>query len=176
MNRPRPYDLTTHDGKRVDWRTRAALEKAEKMLGYKLSIIQGSYNAGGVSQSAGTHDGGGAVDLRAWDWESKVRVLRLCGFPAWFRPENSSWDDHIHAVQAGNEKLAPSAARQVSAFHSGRNGLADNGPDPHAGMVFKKFVWPYGGIVGLARWQMRQLSGAPKQKFARQLKKVARGK
>lgn len=176
MTRPRPYDLTTHGGKRVDWRTKAALLKAEKMLGYELTIIQGSYNAGGVSASAGTHDGGGAVDLAPWDWEAKVRVLRQCGFAAWFRPKNSSWNDHIHAVQAGNEKLPASAARQVTAMHNGRNGLADNGPDPHRGLPFKKFVWPYGGIVGLARWHRDQLSGPARAAFTKNLRRVSRGK
>lgn len=124
------YDIVTHDGKRVDALTKAAIVEAEKRLGYELSITQGSYNAGAVSASAGTHDGGGVIDLRAWDWPNKVRVLRDVGFAAWYRdPSEGPWPAHIHAVLIGNERLAPSAARQVEAYYAGRNGLANYGPD-----------------------------------------------
>ena len=85
---PGPFELTTFgDGtpKRVDWKTRAALEEAQALLGYPLTVVQGSYHQG-VSASAGTHDGGGVVDLLAWDWQRKVKALRKVGFAAWYRP------------------------------------------------------------------------------------------
>lgn len=127
---PNPYDLTTHDGNRVDWLTHRALLAAEKILGYELTITQGSYNAGGVSASAGTHDGGGVVDLAAWDHDNKVRALRRVGFAAWYRsPSEGPWPAHIHAVLIGNDRLAPSARRQADAYLAGRNGLANNGRD-----------------------------------------------
>lgn len=127
---PRPYDLTTHDGRRVDWLTHAALSTAEQRLGYDLTITQGSYNAGAVSASAGTHDGGGVVDLAPYDHVRKVRELRRVGFAAWYRPAIPGlWPAHIHAVLIGNRKLAPSARAQVSAYLAGRDGLAGNGPD-----------------------------------------------
>ena len=127
---PRPYDLTTHDGNRVDWLTHAALLAVEQRLGYPLTITQGSYNAGGVSASAGTHDGGGVVDLAAWDHVRKVRELRRIGFAAWYRPAIPGlWPEHIHAVLIGNRKLAPVARAQVAAYLAGRDGLAGNGPD-----------------------------------------------
>lgn len=141
-----PYELTTYDGKRVDWLTRAALEATAKRLGYDLTITQGSYNAGGVSASAGTHDGGGVVDLAAWDHANKVRELRRTGFAAWFRPAIPGlWPDHIHAVLIGNRKLAPSARSQVSAYLKGRNGLANNGPDngPRQ-FIDNRFRWKRG--------------------------------
>lgn len=140
---PQPYDRTTHDGKTVDWLTKAALMAAEAELGYELSITQGSYNAGGVAQSAGTHDLGGVVDLRAWDWENKVRVLRKVGFAAWHRtPSQGPWPEHCHAVLIGNEKLAPSASRQVTAYLDGRNGLANNGTDDGPrDFVNNRFRW-----------------------------------
>ena len=72
----KPYDLTTYDGNRVDALTKAALEATAKRLGYDLTITQGSYNAGGVAASAGTHDGGGVVDRAAWDHARKVLELR----------------------------------------------------------------------------------------------------
>lgn len=168
--RPRPYDRTTHDGKVVDWRTKAALLRAERRLGYPLSITQGSYNAGGVDASAGTHDGGGVVDLRAWDWESKVRALRAEGFVASFRSEDEGpWPDHIHAVQVGNARLALSARGQVVDYKAGRNGLANRGPDRHAGIPVRFRPWPYGGPIGLIRWHLDNRTGADRRTFRRRL-------
>ena len=93
-------------------------------------VVQGSYNHGGVSASAGTHDGGGVVDLLAWDWQRKVRALRTVGFAAWYRPPvRGLWGAHIHAVLIDHGKLAPSAARQVIAYRNGRDGLRSNLPD-----------------------------------------------
>jgi len=126
-----PYALTTRNGKVVDEITHQALIECEKLLGYDLTIVQGSYNAGKVEASAGTHDGGGVVDLLPWDWERKVRVLRAVGFAAWHRPAvKGVWGEHIHAVLIGNKKLAPSAARQVVAYRDHRDGLKSNLPDP----------------------------------------------
>lgn len=120
------YAKVLHDGKTVDYLTHLALVEAEKRLGYKLTIVQGSYHAG-VSASAGTHDGGGVIDLAPWDWQNKVRVLRDIGFAAWHRtPIPGVWGEHIHAVLIGNKKLAPSAARQVTSYYNHRDGLARN--------------------------------------------------
>lgn len=124
-----PYDLTTYDGRRVDWLTRRALQATAKRLGYSLTLHQGSYNRG-VSASAGTHDGGGVVDLAPWDHARKVRELRRTGFAAWYRPAIPGlWGAHIHAVLIGNAKMSAAANRQVSAYLAGRDGLAGNGPD-----------------------------------------------
>lgn len=139
-----PYAITAHDGKRVDEITHQALLAAEKELGYELTIVQGSYNGGKVSASAGTHDGGGVVDLAPWDAERKVRVLRSIGFAAWHRPKiEGLWGSHIHAVLIGNRRLSDSANRQVQAYLAGRNGLANNGPDdgPRE-FTDRRFVWP----------------------------------
>lgn len=153
--RPRPYDRTTHDGKTVDWLTKAALLKAERIIrSYDLSIVQGSYHRG-VGASAGTHDGGGVVDLREWDWPVKVRALRRAGFAAWHRPAIPGlWGGHIHAVLVGNRLLSNSAEDQVTDFRRGRNGLANNGPDPHKDLPFRRFRWPYYGPIGVVRWHL----------------------
>lgn len=127
---PHPYDRTTYDGRTVDWLTRAALEDTAKRLGYDLTLHQGSYNAGKVSASAGTHDGGGVVDLAPWDHTRKVRELRRTGFAAWYRPTIPGvWGAHIHAVLIGNAKLSAGAAAQVQDYLAGRNGLANKGAD-----------------------------------------------
>src|SRR5690348_13523061 len=112
-----PYAIVLRDGKKVDALTDGALKRAEKILGRKIPVTQGSYNAGGVSASAGTHDGGGVVDVPAWQADETVIALRAVGFAAWHRPAVAGlWPAHIHAVLIGNAKLAPVAARQVQAY------------------------------------------------------------
>lgn len=129
-----PFELTEYGDvrpKTVDWKTRAALVEAERLLGYRLTIVQGSYNAGGVSASAGTHDQGGVIDLLAFDWRRKVKALRKVGFAAWFRPRlPGHWEEHIHAVLVDHGKLADVAKRQVIAYRDGRDGLKSNDKDP----------------------------------------------
>lgn len=128
--KPKPYALTTHDGHTVDVLTDSALVEAEKRLGYPLTVLQGSYNKGGVGASAGTHDGGGAVDLAPWDWQNKVKVLRDIGFAAWHRPAIPGlWGEHIHCILIGNKKLSPAAAEQVTQYERGLDGLADHAVD-----------------------------------------------
>lgn len=124
------YDIVLHDGHRVDRITDAALKEVERRLGYELTILQGSYNAGGVGASSGTHDGGGAVDLAPWDWQNKVHAMRAVGFAAWHRPAiHGLWVEHIHCILIGNAKLSPSAAQQVEQYRNHRDGLAGQGPD-----------------------------------------------
>ena len=120
----------------VDSRTLAKLREAERRLGLSLTIVQGSYRgAFGAAASAGTHNRGGVIDLRTWDLPASttpqqvVRVLRECGLIAWYRTKAQGFDPHIHAIDYGNPDLDPSAARQVTAWEQGRNGLASNGLD-----------------------------------------------
>ena len=151
---PKPYDLTTYAGKRVDWLTRVALEAVAQRLGYDLTIVQGSYNAGGVAASAGTHDGGGAVDLAPYDHARKVLELRRAGFAAWYRPAIPGlWGAHVHAVLIGNKRLSAGARAQVAEYLAGYDGLAgdgrDTGPRDFTG---NRFRWRTGaGRVTKAR-------------------------
>ena len=113
----------------VDAITAAAIEKAEEIGGHEFVVTQGSYQ-NTVSASAGTHDGGGAVDLRWCGHVGCILALRKAGFAAWHRnPSQGPWPDHTHAVLVDHPKLAPSAARQVDSYRAGRNGLANNGAD-----------------------------------------------
>lgn len=124
-----PYSRTTHDGDVVNWRTHAMLLEAEERLGYNLTVVQGSYHEG-VGASAGTHDGGGAVDLTAADWAKKVRVLRRVGFAAWHRTAiPGTWGEHVHAIAIGDKEMSDAAARQVQQYHNHTDGLAGAGPD-----------------------------------------------
>lgn len=128
-----PYAIVLRDGKKVDALTDAALKRAEKALGYSLTVTQGSYNTT-VAASAGTHDGGGCVDLMPWDRDRKVTALRSVGFAAWYRPAIAGlWPAHIHAVLIGHRDLAPVAFRQVQAYLQRRDGLKSNAPDADPG-------------------------------------------
>lgn len=173
----KPYALTTHGGKVVDEITHQALLATEKRLGYRpgsLTVVQGSYNAGGVSASAGTHDGGGAVDLTAQNWEDKVRALRAVGFAAWYRPAIPGlWGAHIHAILIGNEKLSSGAKNQVASYYRGRDGLAGDGPDtfdwrPNPVPVFKMPQPPTRGPkVDKALDLLRAAKNGPKVRAAK---------
>jgi hypothetical protein len=127
------YQVITWRGYQFDRYTVAALEEAERLLGSPLTILQGSYNGGTgrVAASAGTHDGGGAVDVAVGPMPSRiVRVLRSVGFAAWHRlPSQGPWGEHIHAILIGNTAASLGAKQQVVAYRNGRDGLVDNAID-----------------------------------------------
>jgi hypothetical protein len=110
----------------VDSMTAAALARA----GISQSLItQGSYSNG--SLSAGTHTGGGVIDLAAdpSNQAGMVAALRAAGFAAWFRTPSEGFAYHIHAVLMNDPDLSPQAAAQVQSYLAGGNGLANGGPD-----------------------------------------------
>lgn len=127
-------------------RTARMLAEAERIYGARIVLTQGSYS-GRVSASAGTHDGGGVVDLSVRGLSRRqinrlVRSLRIVGFAAWFRSGIPHlWGPHIHAVAIGTRDLAPVAARQVAAYRRGRNGLANNALDRHRNMGIEPRTW-----------------------------------
>lgn len=126
--------ITYTGGETLNLRTVEMLIAAERRCGFELVITQGSYNLG-VTQSAGTHDGGGALDVRARDLMPSQRKtveteLRRVGFAAWIRtPDQGNWPYHVHAIAAGDREMSPEAAWQVSEYRAGRNGLASQGAD-----------------------------------------------
>jgi peptidoglycan hydrolase-like protein with peptidoglycan-binding domain len=142
-----------YDGHTVNARTAAMLNAASHRLGAgcHLGITQGSYNAGGVGASAGTHDGGGAADLDMGRLCGKkarrvVRALRIVGFAAWHRfPIPGVWGEHIHAIAISDPDLAPAAQDQVWDFYTHHDGLAGNGADT-------------GPRVGFNTWERYQRS------------------
>lgn len=137
------YDRRWWRGVLLDEVTIAALEWAEAGwskpgnvgAGQKIQPSQGSYNAGGVAASAGTHDGGGAVDIKTLHLTTVqrrrlVRWLRRAGFAAWFRPAVAGlWGPHVHAILLDHPHASAGAKAQMVAYRNGRNGLANNGPD-----------------------------------------------
>lgn len=137
----KPYDrlaLGTDSSGRplvINGRTAAMLKDAERRLGKRLTIVQGSFTTSNAS-SGNTHAGGGVVDIRTWDLGSRdlgipqvLKALRTVGFAAWYRTPAQGFDPHIHAVAIGDQQMSPEAARQVADYLAGRNGLANHGPD-----------------------------------------------
>jgi len=129
-------------GVTLDQRTASMMEEVAKNTPVDLWVqpTQGSYS-GAVGASAGTHNGGGAIDVAAKNLTSSqrkvlVREMRRVGFAAWLRtPSQSNWPYHVHgiAVQKGGKGdkgvLSSSAYSQVKAYYENRNGLANNGRD-----------------------------------------------
>ena len=129
-----------YQGKTVNAGTLQIFTAANKMLATKtfggekgdFNIIQGSYNGGGVAASAGTHDGGGAADITSFNWENRVKVLRILGAAAWYRPARRNlWSAHIHLIVCGDGTVSRGAAVQVQEYYNGQDGLAGSGRDPH---------------------------------------------
>lgn len=119
-------------GKTLNRRTEKMLNRAQARLGLKFDIMQGSYNAGGVSASAGTHDGGGAVDIRVIPDRNNdvIRALREVGFAAWHRlPSQGPWVEHNHAIAIGDPEMSSGAHTQVVEYYAGQNGLANHAAD-----------------------------------------------
>jgi peptidoglycan hydrolase-like protein with peptidoglycan-binding domain len=119
----------------INTRTQDMLGAAETLLGFPLTLSQGSYNPGGDPTSAGTHDGGGVVDvsvdgMTAATRTAVARALRQVGFAAWIRnPSQADWPWHIHAVAISDTDLSTPAQNQVGDYYLGMNGLANRGPD-----------------------------------------------
>ena len=111
------------------------------MSGFQFSLSQGSYSSNVVA-SAGTHDGGGAADIRTSvvnndkkKVDTMVVALRKAGFAAWSRgrvADSFESNKHIHAIAIGDTQASSGAKNQVASFKRGRNGLNGDGVDPDA--------------------------------------------
>lgn len=149
---PEDYAKDTARGVTLNKRTLAMLVAAEGIYGKKIPLTQGSYNAGGVGASAGTHDGGGAIDVNLNGLSEEqinmlVKSLRMAGFAAWHRvPSEGPWAAHVHAIAIGDKEMSSGAADQVKAYFNGKNGLSGNGPDtsPDIGRPIPEWAKQYG--------------------------------
>lgn len=124
------YARVTYGGRTVNKRTAEMMNRVERRLGRSadLTLYQGSYNTS-VGASAGTHAGGGAVDVASSDW-AVAKAMRQEGFAAWVRsPSEGPWAWHIHAIAIGDREMSSAARSQVAAYFAGRNGLANNRAD-----------------------------------------------
>ena len=114
-----------HD--KVNQRTRAMFLEAQRVMaaagqtGRDMVIVQGGYCFPGcAADSAGVHNGGGAIDIRTWDTTStgndnRVAALRKVGFAAWERGE-PAFSPHIHAVAINDYQLSWEAHGDGIAF------------------------------------------------------------
>lgn len=142
------YTRTTYGGRTVNQRTRTMLINAANEFGSSLTLTQGSYNPGGVSASAGTHDGGGVVDIAVDAYSSTTRanlvqILRKKGFAAWLRTPAQGFAYHIHAVAIGDREMSSAAESQVVQYFSGYNGLSGWGPDTDPPRPFPAWAMQY---------------------------------
>lgn len=129
---PDPFTRVTYHGKLMDNKTRVGLQVVERDLGYPLTIVQGCYSYA-VGASAGTHGGGGVVDLAPYDHERKVRKLKARGWAAWYRPTIPGlWNGHVHAVMIDHGRLSGEARDQVAEYLGTPpgDGLKGDGVDP----------------------------------------------
>lgn len=129
-------------GEQFDSRTAAMLAKVAANTPDDLVVTptQGSYTTA-TGASAGTHAGGGAVDLSVRLLSHSQRAtlvaeLRKVGFAAWHRTTAQGFSAaHVHAIavqprgQSDRGVLSQAAHAQVKDYYAGRNGLANHGPD-----------------------------------------------
>jgi peptidoglycan hydrolase-like protein with peptidoglycan-binding domain len=141
-----PGSRTSYHNATMNTRTKDMLVEAEHILARQLVVTQGSYNPGGDPTSAGTHDGGGALDISVSGMTSTTRtnvarVLRQVGFAAWVRtPAQGNWPYHIHAIALSDTDQSIPAQHQAGDYYLGLNGLANRGPDDGP-QVTPKLTW-----------------------------------
>lgn len=151
-------DIVYYQGKKVNRGTLAILTAMNKVLQNSpyygkeredMTLMQGSYNAGGVSASAGTHDGGAAFDVSPFNIRNRVVVGRLFGTSLNERPPiKRLWSRHGHGIVIGDGTASRGAKVQQSEYLAGGDGLAGNRPDPD----WRPMVLP---ILFVAPWDER---------------------
>jgi TP901 family phage tail tape measure protein len=105
------YSRVSYGGKTFNARTVRMLKRAEESYGSGFGFYQGSYSTG-VSASMGTHDGGGAVDIKPpANIDKALKALASAGF--WAKWRGSMNPPHIHALATGDAQLSPAARRQL---------------------------------------------------------------
>jgi hypothetical protein len=120
-------------GANTDATTVDALKELQRVSGVAILLTQGSYSKS-VSASAGTHDGGGVVDVNVAGWNYTViwdvlTAARSMGLIAWYRTPSQGFAYHIHVVRRDCGDLSPAARAQVVQYLNGQNGLAGHGAD-----------------------------------------------
>lgn len=134
-----PWDRVTkgrHTLYRRDW---ALIADAGVSAGVQVRVMQGSWS-GNVKASAGTHSGGGAVDISVAGMTERqalalVYQLRRRNCAAWLRSPRFGWParlggPHIHCIVKDSPGLSPGARSQVAAYNRARNGLVGSAHDP----------------------------------------------
>jgi hypothetical protein len=123
--------------KTLDARTAAQFDEMVRRIG-DLTVYQGCFNPGGVSQSGGTHDGSGAIDIGPNDGQPMELIEqtgRLLGLAMWYRPRlvigtRVVWGAHCHGISIGSKLMSDAARKQVQDYFADLDGLAGHRPDP----------------------------------------------
>jgi peptidoglycan hydrolase-like protein with peptidoglycan-binding domain len=135
----------TYGGKRVNTRTATMLRAADAKVSWSLTLTQGSYNTTNPD-SAGTHDGGGVVDISVSSlsttqrWQT-VQALRTVGFAAWLRTPDDGFAYHIHANAISDPDMSVQARNQIHDHYFGKNGLANHAADNTPSQYRVAFTW-----------------------------------
>lgn len=129
-----PGARSGYSGVTLNARTIAMLRAANGRLGCALDATKGSYT-GPDGASAGTHAGGGAVDLSVRtrcgnSISTVVTALKTVGFAAWYR--DWSGNQHIHAIAISDLDMATETVfpgvfdsrGQIVAWAQGNDGLS----------------------------------------------------
>ncbi|THV30840.1 peptidoglycan-binding protein [Glycomyces paridis] len=138
-------NAASYGGKRVNTRTKNMLAAADAKLSWSITLTQGSYTPGNPD-SAGTHDGGGVVDISVSGltatqrWQA-VKALRDVGFAAWLRTPEQGFAYHIHANAVADTDMAGVAQAQVHDYYFGKNGLASHAADNTPAAYKGAFTW-----------------------------------
>jgi hypothetical protein len=112
-------------------------DRVNAVVGGRLVIVQGSFNRG-LSESAGTHDLAGAIDVRTWNLSAseRERAMRAGRDPSivggaawWYRTEAQGFDPHMHVVLLGDAPMSPQTLDQAEDYRDGLNGLANERAD-----------------------------------------------
>jgi len=135
----------SYSNKRMNTRTKLMLTAADATVPWRIQVSQGSYckwDKYCAEASGGTHDCGGALDIRVSGMTSTqrwrtVQALRAAGFAAWLRTPSQCggcWSYHIHAIAIADTDLWQRNGRytnrdQIADYYVGRNGLASHGLD-----------------------------------------------
>lgn len=164
---PDDYERVQFDYITLNRRTLFMLDNAQRIynqfggsVNFRTTLVQGSYNAGVVAASFGTHDGGGAVDISVrnpadfsiltGEMPYMIEALRIAGFAAWVRRTGELYENspiHIHAIAVGDADLSEAARAQIDGergYLRGYNGLPESYGDPildsHGGPIMCQWM------------------------------------
>jgi TP901 family phage tail tape measure protein len=105
------YSRVRYGNKTFNARTVRMLKRAEERYGSPFEFYQGSYSTN-VKASMGTHDGGGAVDIKPPSNITKaLTALSQAGF--WAKWRDKMKPPHIHAIAYGDKELSAAARKQL---------------------------------------------------------------
>lgn len=124
-----------YSGVTLDYYTFQRLRAAEKMIGQRFDLTQGSFSTS-VAASGGTHAGGGAFDADSPFSRAAVVALRKYGVAAWRRyPSQGPWGTHIHGIALGDKIASPAAKQQMQDYLSGGDGLGGRDYEPRPNVI-----------------------------------------